>query len=101
MARRVLLTGHDRHGSIAFKLSAGAQRADGDVLMIPDTFAWPYRGVPGEDPTDPGRPDMRSQLLAIQFVSAGRGQINGTMEPVLGSGSVVPRLRLVCRHRRR
>lgn len=75
------MTGHDRHGTIAFKLSAGAQRADGDVLMIPDTFGWPYRGIPGRDPGDLARADTRSQLLAIKFVSAEHGQISGTMDP--------------------
>jgi len=75
------MTGHDRHGSIAFRLQAGAQRADGDVLMIPDTFAWPYRGAPGRDPGDIRPPDTRSQLLGINFVRAERGQITGTMDP--------------------
>ena len=75
------MSGHDRHGLIAFTLRAGPQRADGDVLMIPDTFGWPYRGVPGGDPADARRSDLRSQLLAIRFVRAEGGRISGTMDP--------------------
>jgi hypothetical protein len=75
------MAGHDRHGLIAFRLKAGVREAAGDVLMIPDRFAWPYNGMPPAD-TPPGlRSQSESQLLSIRFVSVERGMVGGTMAP--------------------
>ena len=77
------MTGHDRHGLIAFDLKAGTHLAEGDVLMIPDRFAWPYRGRGdvGANPAEQKRPQDDSQLLSIRFVAAENGQISGAMDP--------------------
>jgi hypothetical protein len=75
------MAGHDRHGLISFRLKGGAREAAGDVLMIPDRFAWPYNGMPQKDaPPGPLAQDA-SQLLTIRFVSAERGLVAGNMAP--------------------
>jgi hypothetical protein len=77
------MDGHDRHGIIAFDLKSAEHLAEGDVLMIPDRSAWPYRARGGGsvDSTDRTPPRDVSQLLSIHFVMAEGGQIRGSMEP--------------------
>lgn len=75
------MTGHDRHGLIAFRLKAAERQAAGDVLMMPDRFAWPYGGRPSRD-VPPGRQAHTDpQLLSIRFVSAEHGMVRGSMDP--------------------
>jgi hypothetical protein len=68
----------DRHGQIAFRLSASHQDASGDVLMISDRFGWPYHSYPGPGPWR--EPYQRTQLLTIRFVRAEDGRIAGRMD---------------------
>jgi hypothetical protein len=75
------MTGHDRHGIIAFRLKALEQEATGDVLMISDRFAWPYSAFPSKGKPPRREYDTESQLLSIRFVSADRDRIRGTMDP--------------------
>jgi len=75
------MTGHDRHGIIAFRLKALEQEATGDVLMISDRFAWPYSAFPSKGKPPRREYDTESQLLSIRFVSADRDTIRGTMDP--------------------
>jgi hypothetical protein len=75
------MAGHDRHGLISFRLTAGAREAAGDVLMIPDRFAWPYHGMPPREMPPAPPPQAESQLLTIHFVSASRGELVGNMAP--------------------
>ena len=75
------MDGHDRHGLIAFRLKAGVREAAGDVLMIPDRFAWPYAGMPPTDTSPVPRSQGESQLLSIRFVSVDRGMVGGNMAP--------------------
>jgi hypothetical protein len=77
------MAGHDRHGVISFRLKGGAREAAGDVLMIPDRFAWPYTGgMPPRDAPAAGRTTQdTSQLLTISFVGAERGLVVGNMTP--------------------
>jgi hypothetical protein len=37
----------DRHGIIAFTLTASTEQASGNVLMISDRFGSPYQGIQG------------------------------------------------------
>jgi hypothetical protein len=73
-------TPQGRTGVIDFRLSAQAEQAAGDVLMIPENEKVPYRRFPPGDarlgPTN--APD--TQLLAIRFVRAQQGHISGTIE---------------------
>jgi hypothetical protein len=74
------INGHDRHGLIAFRLNAGAREAAGDVLMIPERFAWPSGPIWADQPGMRGAPGA-TQLLSIRFVGADAGMIRGTMAP--------------------
>lgn len=74
------MTGHDRHGLIMIRLKAAEHEAFGDVLMIPDRFAWPYDAMPAKE-VPPGRhAQSEAQLLTLRFVSADRGLLHGTMD---------------------
>src|SRR4051812_3853712 len=73
------MTGHDRRGLIAFRLTAAEQQAVGDVLMIPEHHAWPYGPSDGRDPRV--QPIDASHLLTIRFVSAEDGGLRGAMDP--------------------
>lgn len=69
-----------RLGSIVFDLTAGADLANGDVLMIPRGSTKPYGPAPrpaGESPS----PGATSQLLTIRFVKAEGGKVSGTLDP--------------------
>jgi hypothetical protein len=68
---------YDRHGTIAFRLLASTEEAHGEVLMISDRLAWPYQSQPGVSPV---LLEPRTQLLAIRFVRADRGQIAGQLD---------------------
>jgi hypothetical protein len=71
---------HDRRGLIEFRLRAASREAFGDVLMIPDRFSWPTRGLPDRTRPYPP-PETEPRLLMIRFAAAdGRG-IHGAMEP--------------------
>ena len=86
---------YDRHGIIAFTLTASTEQALGNVLMISDRFGSPYQGYPrGPDPSAPREP--RTELMTIQFVRADDGQISGRLDRDLGSQSPLSRVRLVC-----
>ena len=74
------ITGHDRHGLIAFRLDAGAHQAAGDVLMIPERVAWPAGPIWRDQPEGHGTADA-PQLLSIRFAGADRGLVRGTMAP--------------------
>ena len=68
-----------RHGLIDFTLSASEEQASGDVLMISDATRTPYRPYPPGDPRLGPVDAPYTQLLAIRFVRADRGQISGTI----------------------
>ena len=70
----------DRLGSIVFDLTAGADHANGDVLMIPRGSTTPYGRVPSAG-TEPASPAPTSQLLTIRFVKAEAGKVSGTLDP--------------------
>ena len=74
------MDGHDRHGLIAFKLLGGRREASGDVLMIPDTMAWPYGAMPRKDLPPQREAERSAQLLTIHFVEADRGEIRGSLD---------------------
>jgi len=64
-----------RHGTIFFQLRAGADTAQGDVLMYPGPAAVPeYAGTrfPAVRP---------SEALGITFVSARAGTVTGRLDP--------------------
>jgi hypothetical protein len=68
---------YDRHGLIAFRLTASPETASGDVLMISDRFGWPYHRFPGPPVL---QEYQRTQLLTIRFVRAEDGWITGRMD---------------------
>ena len=69
-----------RLGSIVFDLTAGADHANGDVLMVPRGSTTPYGPVPrsGEETATP---EATSQILTIRFVKAEGGKVSGTLDP--------------------
>lgn len=74
--------GPPRFGSILFRLSAGEESAQGDVLMV----AHPDRSPPPElrDSSDPWRERAQipqSQLLSITFVRAAGDAVSGALDP--------------------
>ena len=75
------IAGSDRRGSIMFRLTAATHEALGDVLMIPDRSAEPYRGSRNapESPSRLHRDD--TQLLSIRFVAADNGLVRGSLDP--------------------
>lgn len=75
------MSAYDRHGTIAFRLTASDAQASGDVLMISDRFGWPYVGGPMRPGEPPGPMEPKTQLLSIRFVSAEDGMINGALDP--------------------
>jgi hypothetical protein len=67
-----------RLGSIVFDLTAGEDHAHGDVLMIPRGSNEPFRPRSGGgDPPPAGA----TQLLAVRFIHAEGGKVNGTLDP--------------------
>ena len=68
-----------RSGIITFTLTAGADEAFGDVLMIPNSSREPYRPVGFKDKADvdPQFPE----LLTIKFVDVMGGKIRGELTP--------------------
>ena len=68
-----------RSGSMVFKLSAGADTASGDVVMIPRERR-PER-LPTQDPSA-GLPIARApEVLSIAFVRAAGGGVSGRLVP--------------------
>ncbi len=68
-----------RSGSIVFKLSAGADTAFGDVVMIPRDRR--VERLPTQDPSA-GLPIARTpEVLSISFVRAVGGGISGRLAP--------------------
>jgi hypothetical protein len=68
-----------RSGNIVFKLSAGADTAFGDVVMIPSVRR-PER-LPTQDPSA-GLPIARvPEVLSIAFVRAAEGGVTGRLVP--------------------
>ena len=68
-----------RTGSIVFKLSAGADTAYGDVVMIPRQR--PVERMPAQDPAQ-GLPVSRvPEVLSIAFVRAEGGAVRGQLVP--------------------
>ena len=76
-------TGADtgRGGSLWFKLVAGDDHAHGDVLMIPRGRREPYYRYPPSGWPLAGQPADVTHLLAIQFVHAADGRLDGRLEP--------------------
>jgi hypothetical protein len=73
-----------RTGSIVFKLSAGADTALGDVVMIPHERR-PER-LPTQDPSV-GLPFARApEVLSIAFVRAAGGGVSGRLIPYRDPG---------------
>jgi hypothetical protein len=68
-----------RTGSIVFKLSAGADTAYGDVVMIPGQRRAEH--MPSQDPAQ-GLPVSREpEVLSIAFVRATNGGLRGQLVP--------------------
>lgn len=67
-----------RRGSITFRLRAGADTAEGDVLMEPRNMTDPSAPDPAI-PRDTFGTDR--QALAIRFVVVNANQVTGTLEP--------------------
>jgi hypothetical protein len=68
-----------RSGSIVFKLSAGADTAYGDVVMIPRERN--PKHLPSQDPSV-GLPFARApEVLTIAFVRASGGGVSGRLNP--------------------
>jgi hypothetical protein len=76
-----------RSGSISFTLTAHADSAYGDVVMIPRGFgrplqAWDAGGGAGGGARAPSAaPQSRSQVLTIRFVRVATGRVSGTLAP--------------------
>ena len=68
-----------RHGSIVFKLAAGADTAYGSVLMVPRGWSQPLGplGNPAFEAHDAPTPE----LLTISFVRLARGEVSGILDP--------------------
>ena len=66
--------GGGRQGTVVFKLAAGADSATGDVLMFP-------RALPSAEETTVRQP--LPQSLAIRFVRADHGKVNGVLSPYI------------------
>jgi hypothetical protein len=64
---------------IDFTLSANAEQASGDVLMIAEGARVPYRPHPPGDPHSGPIDAAYTQLLTIKFVRAEHGRISGTI----------------------
>jgi hypothetical protein len=66
-----------RRGTIHFNLSAGADSATGEVLMLPS------QNTPGPDPQSRGEAAARHmpQSLNISFVRAAQGTVSGRLDP--------------------
>jgi hypothetical protein len=67
-----------RSGSIVFTLSAGADTANGDVVMLPRVWNSPAAGV---KPGGPQTPPVTAQALSISFVRASDGHVTGRLDP--------------------
>ena len=68
-----------RSGSIVFKLTAGADTASGDVVMIPRERR--EQRLPVQDPSA-GLPTSRTpEVLSIAFVRATGGGVSGRLKP--------------------
>ena len=67
-----------RTGSIVFTLSAGADTAHGDVVMLPR--AWNAPHTTSGQPTDVTTP-VAPQTLTISFVAAENGHVMGRLDP--------------------
>src|SRR6266487_3291139 len=68
-----------RHGIISFHLDAGADSAQGQVLMYlrqPSEPIW--KGV---GPTPGANPPEQTQWLSIRFVDVEGGSVSGAIEP--------------------
>jgi hypothetical protein len=63
-----------RLGSIVFDLTAGADHAKGDVLMIPRGSTTSYGPMPRTGQESPS-PAATSQILTIRFVKAEGGKV--------------------------
>jgi hypothetical protein len=68
-----------RTGSIVFTLSAGADTAHGDVVMLPR--AWNSPGTANRQATDATTPPVAPQTLTISFVAADKGHVMGRLDP--------------------
>ncbi len=68
-----------RSGSIVFRLEAGADTAEGDVVMIPDDLGSPLQ--PADFEPGGGRPATTQQVLRIAFVRIQGGKVSGTLQP--------------------
>jgi hypothetical protein len=65
-----------RRGWIAFRLRAGADTAEGDVIMEPRNMVDPSEAVVPHDPFSSGR-----QTLSIRFVLVDDTQVAGVLNP--------------------
>jgi hypothetical protein len=73
-------TPQGRTGTIDFRLSAQAEQAAGDVLMIAENEKVPYgRFPPGDARVGPTN-TRDTHLLTIRFVRAQQGHISGTID---------------------
>ena len=73
-------TPQGRTGTIDFRLSAQAEQAAGDVLMIAENEKVPYGRLPPGDARVGPTNTRETHLLAIRFVRAQQGQISGTID---------------------
>jgi hypothetical protein len=70
---------YDRHGTIAFRLTASTEAASGEVLMISDRSGWPYQRYAPTSGAAQFEPF--TELLTIQIVRARDGHVTGHLEP--------------------
>jgi len=66
--------GGGRQGTVVFKLAAGADSAHGDVLMFPRALATTEEAAVRQP---------LPQSLAIRFVRADNGKVNGVLTPYI------------------
>ena len=68
-----------RHGLISFHLKAGADTAQGDVIMQPDVAADP--SAPNAPPVASNATQPNDQALSIRFVFVSENEVSGTLNP--------------------
>jgi hypothetical protein len=70
-----------RGGSIVFRLTAGRDTAEGDVVMVPRGTAQPLQRAPDAPGAASAAAHPIPEALAIRFVRAEGGRVSGQLEP--------------------
>jgi hypothetical protein len=70
-----------RGGNIVFRLEAGRDTAEGDVVMVPRSGAVPLKPAAPGSPGTLARAMAPGQVLSIRFVRVQGGTLSGVLDP--------------------